>query len=55
MLTVHVVLQDRLLNGRLGTVKNIVLNSQNNVREIYIKFDDFKAGLKKINTNNFAR
>ena len=55
MLTVNFVLQDRLFNGRLDTVKNIVLNSQNNVSEIYIKFDDFKAGLKKINTNNFTR
>ena len=55
MVTIHVVLQDSLVNGQLGTVKSIVLNSQNNVWEIYIKFDDFEAGLKKINTNNFAR
>ena len=31
MLTVNVALQDRLVNGQLGTVKHIVLNSQNNV------------------------
>ena len=41
MLTVNVALQDRLVNGQLGTVKYIVLNSQNNV--------------SKINTDNFAR
>ena len=52
MLTVD--LQDRLVNGQLGTV-SILLNSRNNVSEIYIKFDDYKAGLKKMNTDNFAR
>ena len=45
MLTVNVDLQDRLVNGQLGTAKHIVLNSQNNVSKIYIKFDDCKAGL----------
>ena len=56
MLTINIDLQDRLLNGQLGTVKHhIVLNSQNNVSKIIIKFDDCKAGLKKMNTDNFAR
>ena len=55
MLIVNVVLQDRLVNGQLGTVKHTVLNSKNNVSKIYVKFDDCKAGLKKMNTNNFAR
>ena len=55
MLTVNVDLQDRLVNGQLGTVKYIVLNSQNNASKIYIKFDDCKTGLKKMNTDNFAR
>ena len=55
ILTVNVNLQDRLVNGQLGTVKHIVLNSQNNVSKIYIKFDDCKAGLKKMNTDDFAR
>ena len=45
MLTVNVDFQDRLVNGQLGTVKHIVLNSQNNVSKIYIKIDDCKAGL----------
>ena len=45
MLTINVDLQDRLVSGQLGTVKHIVLNSQNNVSKIYIKFDDCKAGL----------
>ena len=55
MLTVNVGLEDRPVNGQLGTVKHIVLNSQNNVSKIYIKCDDCKAGLKKMNTDNFAR
>ena len=55
MLTVNVDLQDRLVNGQLGTVKHIVLNSQNNVSKMYINFDDCKAGLEKMNTDNFAR
>ena len=55
MLAVNVDLQDRLVNGQLVTVKHIVLNSQNNVSKIYIKFDDCKVGLKKINNDNFAR
>ena len=54
-LTVNVDLQDRLVNGQLGTVKHIVLNSQNNVSKMYINFNDCKAGLKKLNTDNFAR
>ena len=55
MLAVNVDLQDRLVNGQLVTVKHIVLNSQNNVSKIYIKFDDCKVGLKKINNDNFER
>ena len=55
MLTGNVDLQDRLVNGQLSTVKHIVLNSQNNVLKIYMKFDDCKEGLKKMNNDNFAR
>ena len=55
ILTVNIDLQDRLVNGQLGTVKYIVLSSQNNVSKIYIKLDDCKAGLKKMNNDNFAR
>ena len=54
ILTINVDLQDRLVNGQLGTIKHIVLNPQNNVSKICIKFDDCKAGLKNINTDNFA-
>ena len=43
------------MNGQLGTVEHIVLNPQINFPKIYIKFDDCKAGLKKMNTDNFAR
>ena len=43
------------MKGQLGTVKHFALSSQNNVSKIYIKLDDCKAGLKKMNTDNFAR
>ena len=55
MLTVIIVLQGRLGNGQLGTVKNIALNSQNNFWKNYVKADDYKVGLKEMNTDNFAR
>ena len=55
MLTGNVDLQDRLVNRQLSTVKHIVLNSQNNVSNIYMKSDNCKAGLKKMNNDNFTR
>ena len=38
MLTINVDLQEKLVKRQFGTVKHIVLNSQNNVSKIYIKF-----------------
>ena len=38
MLTINVDLQEKLVNIQFGTAKHIVLNSQNNVSKIYIKF-----------------
>ena len=38
MPTINVDLQEKLVNRQFGTVKHIVLNSQNNVSKIYIKF-----------------
>ena len=48
-------LQDRLVNGQLGTVKCVHTNSQRNVSKIYLKFDDSKSGLKKMNTDAFKK
>ena len=49
MLTVNIDLQDKLVNGQLETIKHISIDTKGNVIKIYIKFDDSKAGLKKIN------
>ena len=54
MLTVKIDLQDRLVNGQLGTVKCIHTDSEN-VSKIHIKFDDSKAGLKRINSDAFGK
>ena len=55
MLTMNVDLQDRLINGQLGTVKHIAINDQRNISKIYIKFDDNKAGSKRISMDSLAR
>ena len=54
MLTVNVDIPDRLTNGQIGTVKHILRNSSK-ISKVYIKFDDNKAGLKKINSDNLAQ
>ena len=54
-LTVNIDLQERLVNGQLGTVKCIQTDSQRNVSKIYIKFDDSKAGLKRMNSDAFGK
>ena len=55
MLTVNVDLNDRLVNGQLGTVKLISKNVNGEVTKIYIKFDDAGAGQKEINIDTFAK
>ena len=48
--TVNINIDDRLLNGQIGTVKIKTDNKGQDVK-IYIKFDDEKTGLKLINYN----
>ena len=55
MLTVNIDLQDRLVNGQLGTVKCIRTDSERNVSKIYVMFDDSKAGLKRMNSDAFGK
>ena len=55
MLTVNIDLQDRLVNGQLGTIKHISTDKQGNVAKIYIKFDDSKAGAKKKKFRSFGK
>ena len=53
MSTVNIDLQDRLVNVQLGTVKCIRKDSERNVSKIYVKFDDSKASLKRMNSGAF--
>ena len=52
MLTMNVDRQDRLINDQLGTVKHIAINDQRNISNIYIKFGDNKAALKRISMDS---
>ena len=55
MLTTNVCVDDRLSNGQLGTVKEIVTNNQNQVEKIYVKFDDSRVGLKAMQNDRYGR
>ena len=54
ILTLNVVLEDRLVNGQLGTAKHFQKDKNGNVLKIYIAFDDCEAGLKSISKDAFA-
>ena len=49
MLTSNVDISDRLINGQIGRVSQIITDKNKNVIKIYVKFDDNRAGktLKK--------
>ncbi|XP_028412598.1 uncharacterized protein LOC114535497 [Dendronephthya gigantea] len=57
MLTTNINIQDQLINGQIGTIAKININSNNEPNVLYIKFDDEKAGKTTTNTttNMFAR
>ena len=57
MLTVNIDLQDRLVNGQLGTVKSILTDSERNFSKIYITIYIYiyKAGLKRRNSDAFVK
>ena len=55
MLTSNIDVLDKLSNGQIGTVFHIKLDSNQAVTKIYIKFDDYSAGLKRIGTDKFGR
>ena len=49
MLTSNIDINDRLINGQMGTIKKIYINQNTNkVLVIYIKLDDSHAGAKAI-------
>ena len=55
ILTVHIDLQVRLVNGQLRTVKHRSNHSQSNVWKIDVTFDDSKAGMKMMKSNAFGK
>ncbi|CAB4039510.1 ATP-dependent DNA helicase PIF1 [Paramuricea clavata] len=57
MLTTNINIQDRLINGQMGTVVKIQVNESNKPTILHIKFDDENAGKTLINSsvNSFAR
>ena len=57
MLTTNINIQDRLINGQMGTVIKIGINTNNEPNVLYVKFDDEKAGKTTISTssNSFAK
>ena len=52
MLTVNINIDDRLINGQIGTICKIKTDNESQVVKIYIKFDDERAGLKLTNSND---
>ena len=58
MLTTNIDINDRLINGQMGTIKKIAIyQSTSKPSVIYVKFDDSQAGIKTIQkcTDNYAR
>lgn len=46
MLITNIDINDRLINGQMGTITKIVINHNTKLSVIYIKFDDSQAGIK---------
>ena len=46
MLTTNIDINDRLINGQMGTITKIVINHNTKPSVIYIKLDDSQAGIK---------
>ena len=58
MLTTNIDINDRLINGQMGTIKKIAINENTNKPSVlYIKFDDAQAGIKSMEkcTDAYAR
>ena len=58
MLSVNVDINDRLVNGQMGTIARIVINQNTSTQSvIFIKFDDCQAGVYAVSkcTDRYAR
>ena len=54
MLTSNIDIEDRLINGQIGTIYNII-TQDSGVTKIFIEFQDPMAGLKKKANNPYGR
>ena len=58
MVTVNVDINDRLINGQMGTIARIVINQNTSTQSvIFTKFDDCQAGVYAVSkhTDRYAR
>ena len=54
MAIVNIDMDDRQVNGQLGTVKHILNDKKGSVTTIYVAFDDNQAGSKNMSCDAFA-
>ena len=54
MLTSNLDISDNLGNGQLGTIRQVLSDTRNNVVVIYVQFDDDKAGRKRMTSDPVA-
>ena len=53
MLTVNIDLSDRLVNGKLGTIDNIVF-TESGISKMYLKFDDLLVGKQLMRSDFYS-
>ena len=54
MLTVHIYIQDRLINGQTGIIRHIEF-AEGSARKVYITFSDEQAGSKAMRSSYLGR
>ena len=55
MLTVNIDIADHLINGQIGTVKYVCYDENSHISKVYVQFDDKQCGVKKIDSDSFAK
>ena len=55
MLAMNVDIEERLINGQVWTVNHCRKNQHGQITIMYVKFDDEKTGIKKMNSNHFSK
>lgn len=54
MLTNNIDIDDRLINGQIGLVRDIQYNNDGTIQTIFVKFNDHQAGILKMRSNQYA-